>query len=156
MKLKRVQSNLLEQNVFVRDSVAAKDLRSYEKTFDNPRYYYELEEVTEGNGIKHRIVTREYPITPEYLDSQLESCDYKLDPAGAIARSPKRVNLGDITDAQKLDGLSSSELEALRDYFAQCAIEKSEAIKPPFAPAQNVDGANVQSAPVVNTEVGNV
>ncbi|WGL31050.1 hypothetical protein [Dipodfec virus UOA04_Rod_682] len=148
MKLKRVQSNLLQQNVFIRDSVPAFDARRYAGKYDVPLYYDELEEVSENNGIKHRIVKREYPITPEYVDSQAESCDYKLDPAGAIANAPKRQNLGDITDAQSIQGFSAQELENLRAYLAKDVAKMND--KAPFVASQQAVGAQAAPGPVSN------
>lgn len=46
------------------------------------------------------IVEKDYPINSESVSSLAEGADYRNDPAQAIAQAPKRVNLGDVTEAQ--------------------------------------------------------
>ena len=83
--------------------------------------YYELRETTTQNGIEHKLVEVDYPITEESVKSYVDSTNYKLDPFGAL-RAP-RQNLGDVTEAQNIMRMDVSEARALyerlKGVFAQ-------------------------------------
>lgn len=107
-KTKQVFSNVLKQNVYVRDCVDAFDLR-----FGNPRCkYYSLDDVVEGDGIRQVVTEQEYPVTPESVNSYRDGCDYRFDPAGAIARGVKRQNLGDVRQMQEVMNMDAEEAAA--------------------------------------------
>lgn len=53
------------------------------------------------NGYVQELVQKDYPINSKSVSSLAEGADYRNDPVQAIARAPQRVNLGDITEAQK-------------------------------------------------------
>lgn len=53
------------------------------------------------NGYVQELVEKDYPITSESVTSYADGADYRNDPAQAVANAPARVNLGDITEAQK-------------------------------------------------------
>ncbi|WGL31075.1 hypothetical protein [Dipodfec virus UOA04_Rod_707] len=105
---KRVQSNLLQQNVFVREAVNLLSLQpAAQKTYET------LDEVISDDGVK--LVSRvvDYPITPEYVSSFADGCDYRLDPFAAANRPAVSKNLGDIRGTQEL---SNMDTEALLKY----------------------------------------
>lgn len=65
------------------------------KTYDS------LEKVELPTGFFQELVQKDYPITSASVSSLAEGADYRNDPMQAIAQAPQRVNLGDITEAQK-------------------------------------------------------
>lgn len=96
-----LKSQLLQQNVFLRDAVPAYDL----KKGNDPKEYYDVfeEDVIDKDGCPiHREVMKKvpYPHTPESVQSFESSTDYKIDPSNA--RRPGGVNLGDISAVQSL------------------------------------------------------
>lgn len=108
---KCVRSNLLQQNCYVREAT-----RSLGEHLDVPETYMSLDEVSTPSGVRQEL--REYPyhITPAYVDSFVESADYRRDPLGAIAQSKPRRNLGDIRDLQKV---ASMDMEQARELYSQ-------------------------------------
>ncbi|UPW41136.1 hypothetical protein [Sigmofec virus UA08Rod_5397] len=98
--------NLLEQDVFFRDSCPVE--------FDNRDYlqdtYSEVERVSTDCGFRDELVERPYEITPDYVNSFADSCDYRVDPLNASRCSGR--NLGDLTGIQDLLGDDSSALRA--------------------------------------------
>lgn len=86
------------QNVFRRDSVGcARIPTNPSKTQEK---YTSLERKMFNNGYCEALVEKDYPINSESVSSLAEGADYRNDPAQAIAQAPKRVNLGDVTEAQ--------------------------------------------------------
>lgn len=63
--------------------------------------YESLEKVVLPNGYIEEVVQKDYPINAESVSSMAEGADYRNDPMQAIAGAPNRVNLGDVTEAQK-------------------------------------------------------
>lgn len=123
-KTKQVFSNVLKQNVYVRDCVDAFDLR-----FGNPCCkYYSLDDVVEKDGIKQVVTEQDYPVTPESVNSYRDGCDYRLDPLGAIARGEKRQNLGDVRQMQEVMRMDAEEAAAqyalLKQRFEAAASKK--------------------------------
>lgn len=108
-KTSRVQSNLLQQNCFIRDVSRSVDLCS-SSDVDS---YSSLDEVVVSNGITLRLSSHSYPYTVESVNSFVSSSDYRLDPVAAINQSRPRVNLGDITSLQELNSLSDDAIRAL-------------------------------------------
>lgn len=111
-KCRRIKSNLLLQDLFLRDIVVPKDIHT---EYGAPQYY-ELQQkpLENGIGIQETLVAVDYPISPESVKSQAAGCDYKIDPNAAIARSGSRKNLGDITSMQEL--LQMDTADAMRLY----------------------------------------
>lgn len=105
----RVQSNLLEQNCFVRDVTRKSDLCSS----SSPSSFLSIDEVVTKNGVS--LVEKEYPypITPQYVNSFVESSDYHNDPLNAISQSHKGSNLGDIRDIQTVSNMDSESARVL-------------------------------------------
>lgn len=110
-KCRRLHSTLIQSDVVLRDYSTAFDLAS---TYEQKKYP-ELHRKVVANGIQDVIEMEDYPHTPERVKSYAASCDYRLDPAGAVANAPKRHNLGDVTFAQALEGYSREQLQALSD-----------------------------------------
>lgn len=96
-----LKSQLLQQNVFLRDTVPAYDLK---KGNESKEYYDVFEEdVIDKDGCPvHREVLKKvpYPHTPETVQSYESSTDYKVDPSNV--RRSGGVNLGDISGVQSL------------------------------------------------------
>lgn len=107
----RIRSNLLEQNVYIRD-VTTKSSSGLVSSDT----YFSLEERVVKDGIKQELVEYPYPITPASVDSYLESSDYRRDPLSALNSKPRGVNLGDIRSLQEFDSLDVASKQAL---FAQ-------------------------------------
>ncbi|UPW41399.1 hypothetical protein [Dipodfec virus UA06Rod_16] len=79
---------------------------------ETPKTYIDqVEEVNPDGSRIEKLVEREYPITPEYVASFEESCNYKNDPQGAIARAPSRENLGDVSMFQHIAQSDSAEVQ---------------------------------------------
>lgn len=96
-----LKSQLLQQNVYLRDTVPAVDLKRGNKITE----YYDVfeEDVIDKDGFPvHREVMKKvpYPHTPESVQSFESSTDYKIDPSNA--RRSGGVNLGDISAVQSL------------------------------------------------------
>ena len=86
------------QNVYRRDFAGVS--RSTTNPNKKQDFYTSLEKKTLPNGYIEGIVKKDYPINSESVSSLAEGADYRNDPAQAIASAPKRVNLGDVTEAQ--------------------------------------------------------
>lgn len=82
-----------------------RNLNLSETTTKNPNKeiekYESLEKQILPNGYIEGIVLKDYPINSKSVSSLAEGADYRNDPATAIAQAPKRVNLGDMTEAQR-------------------------------------------------------
>lgn len=85
-------------------NVYRRDYSGIPRTTPNPNkkqeFYASLEKKTLPNGYIEGIVKKDYPINSESVSSLAEGADYRNDPAQAVAAAPKRVNLGDVTEAQ--------------------------------------------------------
>lgn len=113
-KSSRIQSNLLQQNCFVRDVLRADDLKSPDlDSEENFSSFETLDEVSVPDGIKLQRSIEVYPITPQYVNSFVDSSDYRNDPVSAVNSSLKRVNLGDISSLQKFLSLDESSQRRL-------------------------------------------
>ena len=78
--------------------------------------YLSLERKTLDNGYIEELVEKDYPITPDSVASYADGADYRNDVMQAIENAPKRVNLGDISEAQEF--INSDPLSAARQYKA--------------------------------------
>lgn len=86
--------------------------------------YVSLEKRMLPNGYVEECIEKDYPISSASVTSYADGADYRNDPAQAIADAPKRVNLGDISEAQKfLDnpqntmGILKSVMQDLQSYI---------------------------------------
>lgn len=109
IKSTRVSSNLLKQNCYVRDCAVGIDL----KDGNEIETYDSLDETLTDRGIEFEIRSYPYPITPAFVNSFVDSSDYRRDPVNAVANSVKRLNLGDISDCQRILNLDSAAQKQL-------------------------------------------
>lgn len=94
------------------------------------RKYFELvDEVKEDGSRLEHLVEKDYPVTPEYVTSFLNSSDYRQDPVGAINRAPQRSNLGDISKLQEALGLDTETARHLLREFRAAAQRSSETLR---------------------------
>ena len=129
------------QRVYVRECAPA-----YSQHIPQQKTEVVIEKVDLPTGFYERLVEREYPINSETVSSYADTADYRNDPLGAIAKAPKRVNLGDITgvqdfvqgDPQKAIAQYREVLGKLSNYLAQQATAQ----KAPNGGEQN--GGNQQ------------
>lgn len=137
LKNSRVQSNLLQQNCFVRDVVRTTDL----SVSSSPESFLSIDEVVTSKGVELKETDNPYPITPQYVKSFADSVDYHKDLLGAISSGERRSNLGDITDIQKIVSMDSEQARALYNQlsavFAQKPVEKSVETS-----AEDINGGN--------------
>lgn len=124
----RVRSNLLQQDCYVRDCSLKSDVIGVRSSSE----YLTLNEKVTQTGLTQEVVSVPYPITPQSVNSYVESCDYRRDPLGAIMRGGSRVNLGDVT---ALQDVSSMDAGQARDLYVQLQAR--------FAQSQNVVSQNV-------------
>lgn len=103
--LQHVVSNLLQQNVYVRDVAPIFD----ERRDYRQETYPELEVVDFPNGYAERVVEKPYPHTPEQVASYADSCDYRLNLDAALA-APPGPNLGDVRIYQSMFDQNGLEL----------------------------------------------
>lgn len=83
------RNGLLSQNVY------RLDLVSYETPIaPSPSHYVDLKEAACPSGITLMESVQEYPITPEYVQSFLDSTDYKTQLSESMNASPRGINLG--------------------------------------------------------------
>lgn len=108
----RVQTNLIQQNCFVRDVTRKIDLQSSSPD----SFFYSLDEEISSEGVK--LVSKEVPyhITPDYVSSFASGVDYKRDPLGAVSCSSPRKNLGDISG---ISDVMSMDTDTARALYAQ-------------------------------------
>lgn len=137
-KCTKVVSNLLQQNVYVRDVLPIFD----EKKDYRQDTYPELETVDLPNGYFEKVVEKPYPHTPESVASYADSCDYRLNLDAAMAAPPK-ANLGDVRIYQGMfdgNGLDLREkmLAAQARYQEYLSLQNKEEKK-----TQNEEGENV-------------
>lgn len=114
---KKLSSNLLKQNCYIRSTVEECD-----KCSDySEKSYVSIDEVVTNNGVHLVEKTVPYPITPQYVNSFVDSSDYRRDPVNAVINAPRRQNLGDISGVQDICGfdfVSAQKLyQALKTKF---------------------------------------
>ncbi|WGL31145.1 hypothetical protein [Dipodfec virus UOA04_Rod_751] len=98
---KKLKTNLIQQNVYVRDAGSKYDIECSNYN-SGCKKYISYDEVVGDNGIEIKKTLQNDPITPEYVDSFIEGSDYRLDPQRAILNSVKGVNLGDVREVQSV------------------------------------------------------
>lgn len=128
-KNKPLVTNTLAQNVFVRDTRPAFDRKSKEAH----RVYFELQETETDDGISLKLEAVDYPITPDYVQSFVDSTNYKRDPAGAVASAPRRQNLGDITEMQRAKEMDSAAIREVYKKICDLALKQAAAKAEPKA-----------------------
>lgn len=106
---RKIQSNVLKQNCFLRDCVEEREhLSDY-----SDKSYTSIDEVVTNHGVEVVENQVPYPITPQYVNSFVDSSDYRRDPVNAIVNAPKRQNLGDVSGLQTICDLDFSTAQKL-------------------------------------------
>lgn len=113
MAKEKVRIGGISQNIYITDRRENPRVPTPQKV---QLKYTELTDIQLPNGFVQELVEKDYPINSESVSSYLESSDYRNDPASAIANAPKRVNLGDITEAQRF--ISENPVQATTEYSA--------------------------------------
>lgn len=117
-KSSRIQTNLLQQNIFVRDCVRLDDLKSSVE----PSNFISLDEVVTDKGVEIKETVQPYHITPDYVDSFVDSSDYRNDLSGAVMQSLRKGssgNLGDVRDIQNIMNMPLSDARAMYDALSK-------------------------------------
>lgn len=98
------------------------------------------------NGYLEVLEKKDYPINADSVSSYADSANYRNDPAQAVANAPKRVNLGDITEAQAF--IRDNPQQALREY--RDILARLQDVLPQLSAL----GKNVDNPPVADVENG--
>lgn len=127
-----IVTHLIKQNCFTRDVTVHSSV-----PVRSPVYFTSLDEVSTPNGVEIKITENEYPITPQYVNSFVDSADYRRDPLGAIANAPQRRNLGDVREIQNVSQMDTSELlnlyNQLKTRFGEAKNAASQSSATPSA-----------------------
>lgn len=105
---KPLKMGLIQQNCFVRDVYVAPKFDP-----DIVTEYETIDEVVTQDGVKLVTKTLPYTITPQYVNSFVDSSDYRRDPATAVLNGVKRPNLGDIRDIQDITSMDTEQARSL-------------------------------------------
>lgn len=99
--MEKVKIQGVKQNIYRRQCLALNECANVVQE----KKFLSLEKTMLPNGQIFNLVEKDYPITPESVASYADAADYRNDPTQAIANAPQRINLGDISEAQKfIDG----------------------------------------------------
>lgn len=116
---KRIHTNLIQQNCYVRDFVEPFDV----KTEYLDTNYISVDAVVDSSGVSLRKTINPYPITPDSVTSYADGCDYTSDLAASMNSSAPGSNLGDLTALQAFSQLSRDEqlslISSLRDKMSE-------------------------------------
>lgn len=93
--------------------------------------YTELVEHTTETGVNYSIEEFPYEHTPERIKSYASTCDYRNDPLQAIARAPKRNNVGDVSSVVELLSQDSEACLAMIDSLRAKIVANSQKQKNP-------------------------
>lgn len=126
------------QNCYRKDSIGLSHTSSPNRT---QQKYLSLEKKILSNGYVEGIVQKDYPISSESVSSLAEGADYRNDPAQAIAQAPKRVNLGDVTEAQAFLENPQQSARLFNDVKAKLAAYYSSVTKTDEG-SSSVDNSN--------------
>lgn len=120
-KFKPVKFGMIQANVYQLDTC-----ESCPVEVDSAMKYESLVRTQTDCGYEERVEEFDYPITPESVNSYLDSCDYKSDPLGNLARSSARQNLGDVSDIQNI---ASMDMDTARAMYRELLAKLSTAEK---------------------------
>lgn len=134
-KSKRVVTNLLQQNCFVRDVREPFDIQDPLQSSS----YVSLDEKIVENGFKQEYNVYDYPITPSYVDSFVDSSDYRRDPANAIVHGHDKKNMGDVTQLQDILHMDTS---SQRELYIQLQKKFNAPAKIPSGSEDDFNGGN--------------
>lgn len=137
--MKKVHSNIIAQDCYIRDVTPKVVKKSEYKS----RRYASLVEVPDAVGVHYDLREFDYPITPENVKSYADSTDYKRDPAAAVAAGVRGVNLGDITEVQRIINTDVSTVRSTLERIQKAAVETSAGSSP--SPADTVKTGEVSN-----------
>lgn len=113
----------VRQNCYVVPVLSAQDGMTVNPSKTIAKYTM-LEKQQLPNGYTEAVVEKDYPINSASVTSYADGADYRNDPAQAIANASKRVNLGDVTQAQEFmsnpqnyANIAKTTLDGLRKYY---------------------------------------
>ncbi|WGL31098.1 hypothetical protein [Dipodfec virus UOA04_Rod_718] len=136
---KKVFSKLLQQNVYLSDTRQAEDLAAAQ-----PHYTYtSVDEVTVADGIQIRETENSYDITPETVNSYVDSCDYRTDMYAATQQPPRGRNLGDVASLQNVMDMDLEQAQTLYSQLKQRFAAAQKPTSAPTAPVNNDDGGTL-------------
>lgn len=117
-KVKKVSvpTNLIRQNCYLRFTSEASSLDL--KSGYSDSQYVSLDEKVTDKGLEIEYNSYPYPITPQYVNSFVDSADYRRDPLNAISNGVKRSNLGDVTSVQDISSMDTQEARVLYDQLS--------------------------------------
>lgn len=124
---KKIHSNVLQQDIYVRDASAARDL----KTDFLQKSYVAQDFKTEQGAVREVLHREPYPITPDYVNSFVDACDYRSDPLAAQVKSANdnRKNLGDVASLQNVYAMSAEQVSAYLSKLQNLYADKVTAEK---------------------------
>lgn len=93
--------------------------------------YTELVEHTTETGVNYSIEEFPYEHTPERVKSYASTCDYRNDPLQAVARAPKRNNVGDVSSVVELMSQDSEACLAMIDSLRAKIVANTQKQKEP-------------------------
>lgn len=133
----RCVSNLIQQNVYLRDVRRVSDDTSH---VEPPVVYPELVSELTSDGFKQVMVSRDYPITRESVKSYADSVDYKQN-LGDVPRVSAE-NLGDITEIQRIvSTMDSSSVNSLYKFLRE-RFSKQQLDKKPVSDGVEANSSN--------------
>lgn len=119
-KSKKVYSNILQQDCYIRDCRVAYDLASCNNPASLESKYMSVDEIVVDNGVEVKTSLHDYPITPDSVNSYLDSVDYKSDLTKSVNSPPPGVNLGDVSAIQEFNSMSdSAKFSLYKELFAR-------------------------------------
>lgn len=124
-----IPTNLIKQNCFIRECVRS------DSSLSVPSSYVSCDEVTESDGIKIQYTEHDYPITPDSVNSYVDSSDYRRDPVGAVARGHHLRNLGDVSAMQEVSNMDMQSARVLYNTLSKVFSSKSSEASVPSASA---------------------
>lgn len=120
---RKLRSNLLEQDVYVRDT---------RPTYVDHNNYLVDEYLTmdvvpdsEQRSMKERYSVEKYPVTPESVNSYADGTNYRLDVAQAVSNPAPGKNFGDVAAMRDILSLPREELLSRLDSIRQL-VESSK------------------------------
>lgn len=111
--------------------IATSGGQSVQRTVPTVKGYVSLEKKTLPNGYVEELTIKDYPINSQSVSSLADGADYRNDPAQAVANAPKRVNLGDVTEAQAFLQNPQNQARIYHDVMSKLLdYYKNQAVKP--------------------------
>lgn len=110
MELKPLKTRMIKQNCYVSAYSYCPPIHDDNKY--RKKQYNVIVRTTSPEGVKEEMQYIDYPITPEYVKSFADSCNYKNDPLANLNLPSSRPPLGDITGLQNILQKDNSQILA--------------------------------------------